>query len=217
MKVICYALCFVLLVFPLAACQDSAASDPPASDASYIADADFSVIDGSQSKSTIMGKVTAIDGYTVTIETMGFGFPRQAGIENLPELPENFDGFMSEMPEMPDIPDMQEPGEAPEMSRANPPDAENMMEAPEKGGMPFEKEGFGENREFDFENAEVFIENQNGTVSGSVDDIEVDSVLSIELDENSSAVKVIILSDMGGFKENAAPIGEVPENNSDAE
>lgn len=224
MKVICYALCFVLLVFPLAACQASSVSDTLVSDASSVSDspnvidAEFSELDGEQSQNTVMGKVTAINRYTVTVETMGFGSPGQGGRGNKPEMPENFDGTMPEMPDMSDMPEMPEGGEAPGVGGENPPDAQSMMAPPEGGYMPFENEGAGESKEFDLENAKIFIEYPDGKVSGSIDDIEVDSVLSIELDEEDNVISVIIRSDFESFTENPVPpMGEKKENSSDTE
>lgn len=215
MKVICYALCFVLLVFPLAACQANSMSDSLASDTSSVSnapdviDAVFTELDAEPSKSTVMGKVTAINRYTVTVETMGFGHLGQGSRENRPEMPEDFDGTIPEMPE----------GEAtPRMDRENLPDAQSMMKPPEGGYMPFENEGAGESKEFDLENAKIFIEYPDGKVSGSIDDIEVDSVLSIELDEEDNVISVIIRSDFESFTENPVPpMGEKKENSSDTE
>lgn len=84
--------------------------------------------------------------------------------------------------------------------------------------MPFENEGAGESKEFDLENAKIFIEYPDGKVSGSIDDIEVDSVLSIELDEEDNVISVIIRSDFESFTENPVPpMGEKKENSSDTE
>ena len=224
MKVICYALCFALLVFPLAACQASSASDTLVSDTSSVSDspnvidAEFSELDGEQSQNTVMGKVTAINRYIVTVETMGFGYPGQGSRENRPEMSEDFDSKIPEMPDMSDVPEMPEGGEAPGVGGENPPDAESMMKPPEGGYMPFENEDAGESKEFDLENAKIFIEYPDGKVSGSIDDIEVDRVLSIELDEEDNVISVIIRSDFESFTENPVPpMGEKNENSSDTE
>ena len=224
MKVICYALCFALLVFPLAACQANSMSDSLASDTSSVSnaldviDAEFTELDAEQSQNTVVGKVTAINRYTVTVETMGFGYQGQGSRENRPEMSEDFDSKMPEMPDMSDMPEKPAGGESPGVGGENPPDAESMMAPPEGGSMPFENEGLGESREFDLENAEIFIEYQDGKVSGSIDDIEVDSVLSIELDEEDNVISVIIRSDFESFTENPVPpMGEKKENSSDTE
>ena len=83
--------------------------------------------------------------------------------------------------------------------------------------MPFENGGFGESREFDLKNAEILIEYQGGRVTGSIEDISVGSILSIELDEEDNAVKVLVMSDTNDVFGNMSFDGGKQENGKDAD
>ena len=223
MKTFCFVLCFILIVFPLAACQANPAAETSeiiSSDAGSVEvmDADFSRFDGAIPQNSVMGRVTMIDGYTVTVETVGgFGFP---GAGSMPEA-KDFDGAMPAMPgggeAPPEMPKGEIPPEMPKMDMENRPDGAEMKKPADFEDMPFEPGGFGESREFSLENAEILIESQDGQVAGSIEDISVGSMLNIELDDENKTVKVLVMSDTGDIFGNMPFNGGKQENGKDAQ
>ena len=214
MKVICFVLCFMLIVLPLAACQSTSAteaSDILISDArsTDVIDADFSRTDSAMPQNSLMAEVTMIDGYKVTLETFGgFGF---TGGGSMPE-PKDFEGGMPSMPG-----NGEAPPEMPKMDMEKNPDGAEMKQPAGFEEMPFENGRFGESREFDLKNAEILIEYQGGRVTGSIEDISVGSILSIELDEEDNAVKVLVMSDTNDVFGNMSFDGGKQENGKDAD
>lgn len=133
------------------------------------------------SNSTLTGKVTSVDGTKITLQ--------------LGEIEEQEGGQMP--PEKPDG-EEQEGGQTPPEK----PDGEEQSDkqAPPDGDMAISKFTAGEDTvTLDFDGAEVKVEQGAETTEGSLDDIEVDSVLVVETGDKN-AVKTVTVKSMGGEK-----------------
>ena len=177
--------------------------------------------DKSEATTTLTGMVVSVDGSTITLMEMDMasrggadfaGGERPEGMEGFsgsfdPEnMPEGFSGSFdpNNMPEGFTIP-QDGSGERPTMPEG--------MTIPENGEMP-SFEGRGEQGEFNIEDfasdaetktldigsAHISVEIDGGKASGSLEDIQAGSMVTVTLDGSGKVTNVLVSSSgMGGF------------------
>ena len=170
---------------------------------------------GGGEETTLTGMVVSVDGTVVSLVEMGSGDMggREFAEGERPEKPEGMEGFDpgsfdGTLPEGETFPQWGE-GEMPQMPEGmTPPES---MPMPENGEMPdFGGEGggmrpgfgnFGEDMEttdVDLADAHISVEIDGGKASGSMDDIQAGTFVTITMNGKGEVTNVLV-SSMSGF------------------
>ena len=170
---------------------------------------------GGGEETTLTGMVVSVDGTVVSLVEMGSGDMggREFAEGERPEMPEGMEGFDpgsfdGTLPEGETFPQWGE-GEMPQMPEGmTPPES---MPMPENGEMPdFDGEGggmrpgfgnFGEDMEttdVDLADAHISVEIDGGKASGSMDDIQAGTFVTITMNGKGEVTNVLV-SSMSGF------------------
>ena len=168
---------------------------------------------GGEEETTLSGMVVSVDGTVISLVEMDTGnMGGDFGEGEGPEMPEGMEGFDSfnpdmfngTMPEGETFPQWGE-GEMPDMPEGmEPPEG---MTMPENGEMPdFDGENgemrpglgnFGENMEtkdVDIAGAHISVEIDGGKASGSMDDIQAGTFVTITMNSKGEATYVLVSS-----------------------
>ena len=170
---------------------------------------------GGGEETTLTGMVVSVDGTVVSLVEMGSDDMggREFAEGERPEMPEGMEGFEpgafdGTLPEGETFPQWGE-GEMPQMPEGmTPPES---MPMPENGEMPdFDGEGggmrpgfgnFGEDMEttdVDLADAHISVEIDGGKASGSMDDIQAGTFVTITMNGKGEVTNVLV-SSMSGF------------------
>ena len=165
---------------------------------------------GAGKETTLTGMVVSVDGTVVSLMEMGGEMEGKEFAEGeRPEMPEGMEGFegfgdfdpesfSGTLPEGETLPQRGN-GEMPSMPEGmDPPEGMTMPEngeMPDFGGMDFENFEFdGETKDVDIANAHISVEIDGGKASGSMDDIQAGTFVTLTMNGKGQVTNVLVSS-----------------------